>query len=387
LFETLTGVEQRLFDLLALGLVLFYAYSAVLEPAPTQFHRGVYVLITYSLVFLTYRTPERLGRVLDYLLILASIVCIGYWIANFEVINYRAGPAKVSVIASGLFGSISGSAIANTVSTGAFTILMMNRAGFRPHVAGGIEPAASLGGMFMPPIMGAGGFITAELTGIPYAQIMLVAVFPALMYFFSVFVMVHYEARRFGIRGEKSGQNATEILRKEWLHITPLVVITLFILNGYSPGYSAVLWLATCILVSHRRMETRIDPSLSYLVLCVLAIGWLATGLGRALGPAAAAAFTAALGAPAHWISAALSPLFGAGEATGLQAALAENLPLIYGLLLAAVLIYRRHFQGADIKSEMHRFVIASRQGTLSSLKIGATVGVIGIIIGVLTYQ
>jgi len=134
-------------------------------------------------------------------------------------------------------------------------------------------------------------------------------------------------------------------------------------------------------------METRINPSLSYLMLCVLAIDWLAAGLGRALGPAAAAAFTAALGAPAHWISAALSPLFGAGAATGLQAALAENLPLIYGLLLAAVLLYRRHSQGADIKSEMYRFVIASCQGTLSSLKIGATVGVIGIIIGVLTYS
>jgi TRAP-type uncharacterized transport system fused permease subunit len=80
------------------------------------------------------------------------------------------GPAKVSVIASGLFGSISGSAIANTVSTGTFTIPMMKKAGFRPHIAGGIEPAASIGGMFMPPIMGAGGFIMAELTGVPYSH-------------------------------------------------------------------------------------------------------------------------------------------------------------------------------------------------------------------------
>ncbi len=102
------------------------------------------------------------------------------------------GPAKVAVIASGLFGSISGSAIANTVSTGAFTIPLMKKAGFKPHVAGGMEPAASIGGMFMPPIMGAGGFIMAELTGLPYSQIMLVAIFPALMYFFSVYVQVHY---------------------------------------------------------------------------------------------------------------------------------------------------------------------------------------------------
>ncbi len=126
------------------------------------------------------------------------------------------GPGKVSVIASGLFGSISGSAIANTVSTGMFTIPMMKKAGFKPHVAGGIEPAASIGGMFMPPIMGAGGFIMAELTGLPYSHIMLVALFPALMYFFSVFVMVHYEAKKENVVGERSKSSAMEIFKKQW---------------------------------------------------------------------------------------------------------------------------------------------------------------------------
>ena len=118
------------------------------------------------------------------------------------------GPAKVSVIASGLFGSISGSAIANTVSTGAFTIPMMKKAGFKPHIAGGIEPAASIGGMFMPPIMGAGGLIMAELIGVPYSKIMLVALFPALMYFFSVFMMVHYYAKKEKIVGERYPKTA-----------------------------------------------------------------------------------------------------------------------------------------------------------------------------------
>jgi TRAP transporter 4TM/12TM fusion protein len=169
------------------------------------------------------------------------------------------GPGKVSVIASGLFGSISGSAIANTVSTGAFTIPMMKKAGFEKHVAGGIEPAASLGGMFMPPIMGAGGFIMAELTGLPYSHIMLVAVFPALMYFFSVFMMVHYYAKRNNIVGEKSESSASEILKKEWFYILPLVVITIFMLMGFSPGYSAILGIVSCIAVSWFRKETRVD--------------------------------------------------------------------------------------------------------------------------------
>ncbi|MES9979501.1 MAG: TRAP transporter fused permease subunit, partial [Candidatus Thiodiazotropha sp. 6PLUC5] len=375
LYEKLHRIEKWLFDLLALVLVLFYSYSAVVEPAATQYHRGIYIIITYVLVFLIYRSKNTFGRVMDYVLILASVASIGYWMLNFQDINYRAGaeteidkvfamvgvllgielarrvvgvifviigcvmllygvygdyapelishagdtfpdlctsifyksdgvfgimanvlatyillfvlfgaflersgaqrffidfplaavghkiggPAKVAVIASGLFGSISGSAIANTVSTGSFTIPMMKKAGFRPHVAGGIEPAASIGGMFMPPIMGAGGFIMAELTGVAYSHIMLVALFPAVMYFFSVFVMVHYEAKRYHIVGQRSEVRATEILKREWFYILPLVLITILMLRGYSPGYSAIVGIGTCIIVSWFRKETRID--------------------------------------------------------------------------------------------------------------------------------
>jgi len=408
--DEMNKVEQILFDTMALGLVLFYSYSAVISPAATQYHRGIYVIVTYVLVFLVYRSAGRIGRSLDYVLILGSIVTLGYWIVNFEVINYRAGaeteldkwmamvgvligievarrvvgtvfvimgtimilygifgdylpelishagdtfpdlctsifyksdgvfgimanvlatyiilfvifgafleksgaqrffidlplaavghkiggPGKVAVIASGLFGSISGSCIANTVSTGAFTIPMMKKAGFEKHVAGGIEPAASIGGMFMPPIMGAGGFIMAEMTGLPYSQIMLVAIFPALMYFFSVFMMVHYYAKKNNIVGEKSEKNASEIFRKEWYYILPLLMITVLMLMGFSPGYSAILGIVICIVVSWFKKDTRIDA---------------------------------------------------------------------------------------------RGFVAASRAGAEASLKIGATVGVIGIIIGVLTYS
>jgi len=137
---------------------------------------------------------------------------------------------------------------------------MMKKAGFKPHIAGGIEPAASIGGMFMPPIMGAGGFIMAELTGVPYSQIMLVAIFPAMMYFFSVFVMVHYEAKKNNVVGERTSFGAMEIFKKEWFYIAPLVVITIFMLYGYSPGYSAILGIVTCIVVSWFRKETRIGP-------------------------------------------------------------------------------------------------------------------------------
>ncbi len=172
------------------------------------------------------------------------------------------GPAKVAVMASALFGSVSGSAIANTVSTGAFTIPLMKRAGFRPHVAGAIEPAASIGGMFMPPIMGAGGFLMAELTETPYAHIMLIAIGPALLYFFSVFCMIHFEAKKHRIQGilDPDAPHWTTVLRQQWYFSLPLVVITALMILGKSPGYSAFWATLSCIAVSWVRRETRMGP-------------------------------------------------------------------------------------------------------------------------------
>ncbi len=169
------------------------------------------------------------------------------------------GPAKVAVIASALFGSVSGSAIANTVSTGAFTIPLMKRAGFKPHVAGAIEPAASIGGMFLPPIMGAGGFLMAELTGTSYTYIMMIAVFPALLYFFSVFCMIHFEAKKLGIKGleDENFPHWTAVLKKDWYYSLPLVIITVLMIMGRSPGYSAFWATLSCIAVSWMRKETR----------------------------------------------------------------------------------------------------------------------------------
>jgi len=162
------------------------------------------------------------------------------------------GPAKVAVIASGFFGSVSGSAIANTVSTGAFTIPLMKKAGFKPHVAGAIEPAASIGGMFMPPIMGAGGFIMAEMTEIPYVDIMLMAIFPAVIYFLSVFVMIHFEAKRYGLVGivEENAPTALDILKTQWYMSFPLVAIVVLMLMAFSPGMAAYWAIITCVIVA-----------------------------------------------------------------------------------------------------------------------------------------
>ncbi|GAB6191036.1 TRAP transporter permease [Desulfocastanea catecholica] len=172
------------------------------------------------------------------------------------------GPAKVAVIASALFGSVSGSAIANTVSTGAFTIPLMKRAGFRPHVAGAIEPAASIGGMFLPPIMGAGGFLMAELTGLPYSYIMIISVGPALLYFFSVFCMIHFEAKKLKIVGIQDDEfpHWKTVLRRGWYFSLPLVIITVLMLIGRSPGFAAFWATISCVAVSWVNKETRMGP-------------------------------------------------------------------------------------------------------------------------------
>ncbi len=384
-----SGPWHWLIAALGAAMVLFYFYAAGVASVATQFHRGVYVFITYILVFLLYPARRHRGRdkgqrasespsLLDVLLALAAAATVGYWILEFENLNYRAGaeteldawvsifgviislevcrrvlgwamtsiglamlayayfgpwlpemiahrgfgverlctalflttngvfgvmasvlathvilfiffgaflqksgagqffidlpmalagrsaggPAKVAVMASALFGSVSGSAIANTVSTGAFTIPLMKRAGFRPHVAGAIEPSASIGGMFMPPIMGAGGFLMAELTETPYARIMLIAVFPALLYFFSVFCMIHFEARKHGIVGLTVDDTPhwTEVLRRGWYLALPLVVITVLMILGRSPGFSAFWGTLSCIAVSWVREDTRMGP-------------------------------------------------------------------------------------------------------------------------------
>lgn len=172
------------------------------------------------------------------------------------------GPAKVAVLSSALFGSVSGSAIANTVSSGAFTIPMMKRAGYKPHVAGAIEPAASIGGMFLPPIMGAGGFLMAELTGIPYAKIMLYSVGPAFLYFLSIYFMVHFEAKRTGLTGLPADEipDWRDVLKTGWYFAIPLVIITWLLLSGRSAGNAAFWATLSCIVVSWVNRETRMGP-------------------------------------------------------------------------------------------------------------------------------
>jgi TRAP transporter 4TM/12TM fusion protein len=158
----------------------------------------------------------------------------------------RGGPAKAAVIASAGMGSISGSAIANVVTTGAFTIPLMKKLGYRPAQAGGIEAAASTGGQIMPPLMGAGAFLMSEFTRVPYVQIVLVSIFPAVLYFGTVYLLVHIAAVKQGMKGLESKDlpNVRDVLAEGWHFLLPLVALIALLVAGYSPmrvGFYAIL--------------------------------------------------------------------------------------------------------------------------------------------------
>jgi TRAP transporter 4TM/12TM fusion protein len=158
----------------------------------------------------------------------------------------RGGPAKAAVIASAGMGSISGSAIANVVTTGAFTIPLMKRLGYRPAQAGGIEAAASTGGQIMPPLMGAGAFLMSEFTRTPYIDIVLVSIFPALLYFGSVYLLVHIAAVKQGLQGmaKEDLPRTRDVLADGWHFLLPLLALIFLLVAGYSPmrvGFYAIV--------------------------------------------------------------------------------------------------------------------------------------------------
>ncbi|MXV77186.1 TRAP transporter fused permease subunit [Candidatus Poribacteria bacterium] len=378
----LKGVSRWIFAVSAVFFVAVYIYSAGFGSAAEQYHLGLYLLFTFSLIGILYKfrqdSPAFRPSIFDIILVALSIVSIGYWIIEYPDLANRAGAytgvdivmggigliisfevsrrtvgwglpiiavvgvlyglfgrympdaishqgfsfrriiehcyysqagvfgimanvmatyvilfiffgafleksgvgqffidlpmsltgrsvggaAKVSVVTSGFFGSVAGSAIANTVTTGAFTIPLMKRTGFRPHIAGAVEASASVGGQFLPPVMGAGAFLIAERTGIPYSKIALLSVVPAVLYFMSVWVMVHYEAKKQGLEPIPVDEipKLSTLLRTGWFYILPLLTLIGSLMLGYSAYKAAFYSILVTIVVSYFRRETRLTP-------------------------------------------------------------------------------------------------------------------------------
>jgi len=173
------------------------------------------------------------------------------------------GPAKVAVVSSGLMGTVSGSSVANVCTTGMFTIPLMKSVGYEPHFAGAVEAVASTGGQIMPPVMGAGAFIMAQFLGVPYLEVALAAVVPALLYYFAVMVQVHFEATRLGLKGIPWAQLPPlwPLIKSKGFLLIPLIAIIYFLIAGYTPLRAAFNGILVSFALSWLNKETRLTPA------------------------------------------------------------------------------------------------------------------------------
>lgn len=173
-------------------------------------------------------------------------------ICNAIAGGFDGGPAKVAVLTSAMFGTVSGSSVSNTVGTGSFTIPMMKSLGYRPEFAGAVEASASTGGQLMPPIMGAASFLMAESLGIPYMQVVKAAIIPAILYFTGIFIMVHLEAKKTGLKGlsRDSLPKIGELLLKKGYLLIPLIAIIYFFILGKTAIYAGLMGIIAAGLVA-----------------------------------------------------------------------------------------------------------------------------------------
>ena len=194
--------------------------------------------------------------------------------------RYVGGPAKVSVVSSAFFGTISGSSVANTVSTGALTIPNMKRLGYPGRFAGGVEAAASAGGQITPPIMGAAAFIMAEFLEVPYTTIVIAAIFPALLHYTGVFAVVHLMARRLDLQGLAADMlpRFKQVWKDGWANLIPLVALLTVLFSGYTPYMSAFCGISLTVIAGAARRNvawTLVFPA-AFIAFCI----WKYTGGG-----------------------------------------------------------------------------------------------------------
>jgi len=252
--------------------IIFLAYALFLgKYIPGVFHhRGISL---GRLLYRMYLTDEGIFGIVCtvsstyvYLFILFGAFLLKSGAGDFIIKLARAltgrrtaGPAKIAVISSGFMGSVSGSAVANTVATGSFTIPMMKRMGYQPAFAAGVEAAASTGGQLMPPVMGAGAFIMAQWTGISYLHIIAVSAIPAVMYFLSVGFFVHIRALKRGIKPETDEEipRVKTVLKEGAVFLIPVVLLVVLLIRGFTPTYAACVAILCIVVVSWVRKETR----------------------------------------------------------------------------------------------------------------------------------
>ncbi|MGE5577371.1 MAG: TRAP transporter permease [Syntrophothermus sp.] len=348
------------------GTFLLYNYFGPYMPGFLQ-HRGFSVERIISHMYFTTEgimgIPLGVSSTFIFLFILFGAFLektgIGKFfidLANAVAGGAAGGPAKVAVLTSALEGTVSGSSVANTVGSGSLTIPMMKSLGYRPEFAGAVEAAASTGGQIMPPIMGAAAFLMAEFIGVPYLQIAKSAVLPALLYFAGIWIVVHLEARKTGLRGLNKDElpRFGKIIRERGQLFLPLVGIIYFLVEGATPIKAALYGIILAVVASLIKKETR----MSFKDL----LGALEQGARNALGVAIA---TAAAGIIVGTVT--LSGL-GLKMANGLvELAHGQLLPTLFFTMISSLILG----MGAPTTAN---YVITSTIAAPALLKLGVPI-------------
>ena len=226
--------------------------------------------------------------------VLATRIGLGQLFIDLAMViagRHAGGPAKVAIFSSAFMGTISGSSIANTVTTGALTIPAMKKVGYPPHFAGAVEATSSTGGQITPPILGAAAFIMVEYLEIPLRDVLAAALFPALLHYFGIFIMVHLEAKKLGLRGLSADElpKTMVVLRQHWLSIIPLGILVYLILSGRTPDFAAVYGIIACVVVGFLNPTNRLTIPDLWAALAsgaknTLAVGAAAATVGVVVG-------------------------------------------------------------------------------------------------------
>lgn len=254
--------------------LVFLAFALIGQHGPLRFrHRGYEVDDILDFLYLTnegiFSTAVAVAASYIFLFVLFGAVLqksgLGQFFNDIALAlagRSRGGPAKVAVISSGFLGSINGSAIANVVTTGAFTIPLMKKVGFKPYFAGGVEASASVGGQILPPIMGASAFIMAETLGMQYTEVAIAALIPAVLYYIGVIMQVHFRAVKDGLSGISSENlpAVKEVLKERGHLLVPLVILVyMLFFSGQTILFSALLTILATIAIAQVRGNTRMS--------------------------------------------------------------------------------------------------------------------------------
>lgn len=370
------------------GVFIGYFFLGEFMPGDFYHNRGDFSRFVYEIVYRSngiFGTPIYASAQFVFIFILfgailestgAGKMFIDLAIRGFG--KFKGGPAKASVVASGMMGSISGSSTANAVTTGTFTIPLMKKVGFPPHVAGGIEVAASSSGQFLPPVMGAAAFIMVEFTGIPYYEIIKSAFIPALLAYVGILFMVHFEASKHGISGmEKSEmKSARKLIMTQGYMLVPILILLYYlVIERSSVNASAFYSIIAMIVIAlfTYRFKERLGRTILYAAILLAAtfamqylIGYLNQGL------------------------VALNDVFGSRVFNSQTIRWRDSIfTMVLGGIIVALLfgLFQRSMKQEKVKSEygfkelMEGFDTASR----NALSIIVACATAGILIGVIT--